>query len=51
MSTHAEKLRAAHAAYRDAEGTPRAVAAYAELERVVEDIKRSQRTPRAAGAR
>lgn len=43
----AEQLRAAHAAYRAAEGTPDAVAAYQQLERVVAEIKRKDRAARA----
>lgn len=42
----AEKLRAAHAAYRDVEGTPDAVAAYKNLERVVAEIQRKDRAAR-----
>ena len=47
----AERLRAAHAAYRAAEGKPDAPAVYAQLERVVADIKRkanAARVPRGA---
>ena len=39
MSADAERLTAAHAAYKAAHGTPKAPAAYRELERVVDGLR------------